>query len=181
MGAIKNNVDIVFKKCDRVTFLGLVGIVVLLVVSTAPIALDYANAAGCSMPASNCVIDLDVDPDDSIIFNDRMTYFSCWSGTGTSYIEAKDGSKWVTVAKSKVKKNAPRCKNSDPKYPNLHTHIWQVDIIPPPNQNLQMRIRSGSYVDNWLTPVYKSSDEVYGKIADLFGIIDKSIKDLNGK
>jgi hypothetical protein len=43
-----------------------------------------------------------------------------------------------------------------------------------------MRIRSGSYVDNWLTPVYKSSDEVYSGIADLFDIMDKKIKEING-
>ena len=183
MDAIKkNDVFFVLTSRRRVFFAGLLGLILLLAMSNAPFAINSANAAGCSMPGSNCVIDLDVDPDDSVIFNDRMTYLSCWSGAGvsTSYLEVKDGSKWVTVSKSKFKKNAQRCKNSDPRYPNLHTHVWQVDVIPPPNQNLQMRIRSGSYVDNWLTPVYKSSDEVYSGIADLFDIMDKKIKEING-
>jgi hypothetical protein len=178
MGVIKNNdVLAAVDSRRRVSLAGLVGLIVLLVASNAPFALSYADAAGCSWPGSNCVIDIDVDPENAVIFNDRMTYLSCWSGTSISYLEAKDGSNWVTVSKSKVKKNAPRCKNSDPKFPNLHTHVWQVDIIPLPDQDLQMRVRSGSYVDNWLTPVYKSVNDRLSKIAGYFDIIDKSIKD----
>ena len=136
------------------------------------------EASGCSMPSSNCVIDLDAEGGRSVIYNDTMTYLSWWSGNCVSRLEVKDGGKWVNVASARVKKNAPRCKNSSPKYPNLHTHVWQVDVLPPVGQPLQMRVRSGSFADNWLTPVYRSKDEVWGRIGELFDIMDKKIKDL---